>query len=259
MKSFASRSGLTLIELMVAMVAGLVVMGAALNAFFSMQSTSQAIDQKAGMGVNGRGAIYLIEENIRLMGFNPEGSMAPGKIVKKARAGLLEFKRNKDLEKPSEAKNCAIGLRKSDDPDRDGVSDSGESRLLVDSVPAADHIVALRFAYAFDDNEDGAIDVSDDGHVRWAVDSDGDGMLDTEFEAGEYGSIKTEGSADMKSRVGIGKIRAVKVWLLVRSQHPLKGSAKEASFDIGGKEYVPDYNEYKHELFTTTIRCRNMP
>lgn len=243
---------------MIAMTIGLIVMGAAVRTFFSMQTASRSIDQRSGMAVKGRGTMYLIEENIRLMGFNPEGNMNPKQAVVKARPGLLKFNRNKDLEKPSGIKTTSIGLRKSDDPDRNGIPDEGVSRILVNRIPAADHIAAMGFAYAFDDNEDGAIDVSDNGHVRWAYDSDGSGSLDTELDTDHNGEIKKGPGSEMSSKVGFEKIRAVKIWVLVRSEHPVKDYDESKTFNIGGKEYAPGDDDYAHMLFTTTVRCRNM-
>lgn len=250
--------GLTLIEIMIAMVIGLIVMSAAMSAFFTMQSAALDIDQKTAISVNGRGAMYLIEENIRLMGFNPEGGMNPADIITTAGPGYLKFKRNKDLERPSESKTVSIGLRKSDDPDRDGIVNGNISRLLIDKVPAADHITALRFAYAFDDDGDGAIDVSDKGQVRWAFDSNGDGWLDTELDARQNGEIKKASASPMNNRVKLEKIRVVRIWLVARSEHTVRETPANKAFNVGGENYLPKNSNYAHVLFTTAVKCRNM-
>lgn len=262
--------GLTLIELMIAMVIGAIVMGAAVSVFFSMQSASQGVDLRSAMAANARGAMYLIEESIRMMGFNPEGDMSPGQLMDPAdpykccaRPGVLRFRRN-DLDRPFDDtadKVVGIGLNKSDDPDRDGIARKGVSGLVIGGQRAADHIAGLRFAYAFDADGDGAVDVSNNGNVKWAIDADGDGGLDTLLDTNDDGSIDAADAAaggNMGSdTVDISRIRAVRVWLLVRSEHPVKNPAAGAVFDMGGIRHEPK-NRYAHTLLTTTVRCRNM-
>lgn len=255
------KAGLTLIELMIGMVIGLIVMAAALNTFLSSQSASKSIDQKASMAVNARGAMYLIEDNIRLMGFNPGRDINPDQIVHTAEKGVLVFERN-DLDYPFDNdKNrvVGIGLLKSDDQNRDGFASSGVSGLVIDGQRAADNIAAIRFAYAYDADGNGAVEVSSAGNVLWAADGNGDGFLDTLFDTNDDGLINQDDSAGgmSMSGVSISRIRAVRVWLLVRSKHQVNSSPEDQIFFMGGEQYSPDSN-YAHSLVVTSIRCRNM-
>jgi type IV pilus assembly protein PilW len=255
------NTGLSLVELIIGMAVGLIVMAAALNTFISSQSASKNIDQKASMAVNARGAMYLIEDNIRLMGFNPAQDMDPQRMVRTAGKGVLVFERN-DLDYPFDPdKNrvVSIGLLKSHDSNRDGFASSGVSGLVIDGQRAADNIAAIRFAYAYDADADGAVEVSGSKNVLWAFDADDDGFLDRHLDTNDDGFIDQNDSPGGTpiARVSVSRIRAVKVWLLVRSKNKVNSAPEDQVFFMGGEKYSPD-GSYAHSLVVTSIRCRNM-
>ena len=66
----------------------------------------------------------------------------------------------------------------------------------------------------------------------------------------------TVGGSGMANLINISRIRAVKVWLVVRSQDPVRRSTGGATMAVGGRQYTPN-DDFAHTLFTTTIRCRN--
>ena len=261
MKSFDSDSGFTLIEIMIAMAIGTIIIGAAIGAFFSLQKASSSIDQRSTTAVTARGAIYVIEENIRLLGFNPEQNLSTGNIMDNGCAlnGLLRFNRS-NLEDPANnpVDTVSIGLNSTEDSDRDGFADNGATSLVIGGN-IADDIAVLKFAYAFDSNRDGNVELSSNGNIRWAIDSNGDEKFDTELDTNDDGKIDindTVGGSSM-SPVDIEHLRAVKVWLVVRSKYPIKGHTEPRTFVVGDQRYTPNDN-YGYSLLTTTIRCRNM-
>jgi len=267
MKSLQTDSGFTLIEVLIATGIAAIVFAAALSAFFSMQKTASSVDQRSDMAVNARGALYLIEENIRLMGFNPEGDLGPSAIMDFADGcgawgGLLTFKRN-DLTTPTdddEDRTISIGLKAEDDADTDGFADGGQTSLVINGGNVADNIAVLRFAYAFDDDDDGNVDLSGGDFIRWAIDADNDGQLDTELDTNDDGEINandTIGGMAMVPWVDISKIRAVKVWLVTRSTNEVRGQTESRTFVVGDQRYTPADN-FAYTLLTTTVRCRNM-
>jgi type IV pilus assembly protein PilW len=269
MKALSTDSGFTLIELMIAIVMAAIITGAALGGFFSMQSTASSIDQRSNMAVNARGAMYLIEENIRMMGFNPAGDMSAGEIMNpadgcSALGGFFRFNRN-NIADPANAANdtIGIGLNAADDSDgagRDGFADNGATSIVIGGGNVADNVAVLRFAYAFDDDDDGNVDLSGNDFIRWAIDTDNDGRLDRELDTDDNGDIDENdavGGAAMASTVDISKILAVKVWLVARSQSPVLKYTEPRTFVVGDQRFTPD-NNFPHTIFTTTIRCRNI-
>ena len=264
------QNGFTLIELLIGMAISVVVMTAVIIALFNIQTTSTAIDQRSNIAMNARGALFLIEENIRLLGFNPEGDMSNNEVMDTgdgccARGGFFTFNRN-DLDDPTDDADDVtvdIGLAAADDIDggvRDGFADSGTTSLVIQGQTAADNIEVIRFAYAFDDDGDGNVDLSANNNIRWAIDTDGDGELDTELDTNDDGEIDNNdvvGGSGMTNSVDIDKIRSVKVWLVIRSKHPLKGDMINQTYVVGDQRYTPNDN-FAHLLHTSTIRCRNM-
>mgnify|MGYP006292398765 CR=1 FL=1 len=264
------KQGFTLIELLIGMAISAIVMAAVISVFLNIQSTSNTIDQRSSMAMASRNAMALIEDNIRLMGFNPEGDMNRRQIMNTAdgccaRGGFFMFNRN-DLEDPTDDDQdvtIGIGLNAADDRaggDRDGFADNGASGLVIQGQHAAANIEAIRFAYAFDESSDGNVDLSVNGNIRWAIDADGDGDLDSELDTNDDGQIDANdsiGGRSMPETVSIDKIQAVKVWLLVQSKHPIRGSTEKRTFVVGDQRYAPN-DDFAHRLLTTTIRCRNM-
>ncbi|MFP4040103.1 MAG: prepilin-type N-terminal cleavage/methylation domain-containing protein [Desulfosudaceae bacterium] len=264
------QRGFTLLEILIALVIFSVVMAVAVKMFMAQQSSFTKVDQRSRMMTNARGAMYLIESQIRLMGFSPGRELGDKEALDpdqgcRAWSGNLVFRRQhpNDL---STTSTISIGLYKADDDEgggRDGFADSnvGATGLIVQGGRVADDIEAIGFAYAFDADGDGGIDLSAGNNIIWAVDDDRDGYLDTRLDTNDDGMINeldTPGGLALSPKIAIHKIRAVKVWLLVRSTEPLRGGSMDTrTFYVAGRPYKPN-DRYGHTLCATTIRCRNL-
>ncbi len=64
-----AQAGLTLIELMVAMVLGLVLMGVAMNVFLSTRETHRLVNNLARVQENGRFALEQVSQIVRMTGY----------------------------------------------------------------------------------------------------------------------------------------------------------------------------------------------
>jgi type IV pilus assembly protein PilW len=136
---------------------------------------------------------------------------------------------------------------------------------LLNYVDMAESVEAIGFAYAFDDDDDGQLDVGPTGSIIWAVDIDGDGQLDTNLDTNGDGFIG-DGSIDkpydivggvaLATPVSIANIRAVQVWLLARSKHRVPEFTETRTFVVGNKHITPN-DQYLRRLLTSTIRLRN--
>ncbi len=269
MKIHYDQKGFTLIEVMIATVISGIIIGAAVMVFTKMQSSSANVDQRSVMATTSRGAMYLIEDNIRLLGFNPQKNISANNLVDTATGAFLSFSRNNvsdplDLVAPfgDAIDTVSIGLNAANDIDgggRDGFADHGATSLVIGGGNVADDIEAIRFAYAYDDDDDGNVEVSANNNILWAIDSDDNRRLDTLLDTDDDGDIDlddTVGGSAMASQVDISRIRAVKVWLVVRSSEPVRGAKEQYTMVVGDQRY-PINDDYSHTLFTTTIRCRN--
>ena len=271
MKNHCDQKGFTLIEVMIALVITGIVIGAAIVAFFKLQSTSSDVDQRSTMATTSRGAMYMIEDNIRLLGFNPQKNISPNDIIQTATGALLTFTRN-DLTQPGVAgtdDTVSIGLYDFNAGawSSDGIAVNDNTSLCIDDNGAvtadedavADDVERIRFAYAYDIDDDGNVELSANNHIVWAIDSNNDGFLETQLDTDDDGDIDlgdAAGGVALGSQVAISKIRAVKVWLVVRSSDPVRGTTERHTMVVGDQRYAPN-DKYSHTLFTTTIRCRN--
>jgi type IV pilus assembly protein PilW len=153
--------------------------------------------------------------------------------------------------------------------DADGIADAGATQLtrsVYNIVPddftddtLAEDIHAVGFAYAYDDEDDGeqlewddddGDTVYDPGEEIWAYDSSvpPDGTLDT---------VSATGAAIAPPGINYDRIRAVRVWILARTRHPLRGPSVLKSFIVGDK-LINRNDNFKYRLLTTTVKCRNM-
>lgn len=261
MKKAPGSSGFTLIEVLVTLAITSLIISAAVAVFINLQSASSVIDQRANLSVNIRGAMYFIEENIRLMGFNPEEDMSNHFIVSAANKGELIFTRN-DIDNLTLDKTIRIGLKLEDDKAgglHDGIADKEDTSLVIDSQNVADNIVAIGFGYGFDGNGDNAVDLSPRKNVIWAIDTDDDGRLDKILDTDDDGKVDLNDGppSTMAVPVDISRIRVIKIWLLARTKHPVKSHKDNMTYKLGGNQYVSN-NHFVHSLHTTTVRCRNM-
>jgi prepilin-type N-terminal cleavage/methylation domain-containing protein len=266
-----SAGGLTLIEIMMALAVFAVAMTVVVKAFSNHQNTLVHMDQRSEMQVTARNTMHFLETHIQMMGFSPHGRLDSGDAMDvsagcRAEGGWLVFRRNDpDPKSIHTIQTISINLYKAHDNDggrHDGLADAdvGATGLIIQNVRAADDIVAIRFAYAFDDDRDGCLDLSAGGNIIWAIDTDDDGQLDTAVDTDDDGIVggdDIEGGAPLSHHIAIDRIAAVKVWLLARTAAPLRGERDRRTFVVGDRRCaVDDY--YGHVLLTSSVRCRNM-
>src|SRR5690606_25113856 len=70
----ASSRGMTIVELLVAMVIGLFMVGATYSMYLAYQRAYTVTDQVSRMAESGRFALHLVSSDIRLAGFFGEAS-----------------------------------------------------------------------------------------------------------------------------------------------------------------------------------------
>ncbi len=108
-------------------------------------------------------------------------------------------------------------------------------------MPVAENIEALGFAYAFDDDGDGELDTTASDTIIWAVDSDNSGDLDVNLDTDNNGTIdindNTVGAGI--SSVNFDKIRAVRIWILARSDREDRDYFNNNTYVVSNQRIVP--------------------
>ncbi len=273
--------GFSLVELMIAVAIG----GFVLGTLYSIQQSHQKMYAGQGqthtMQQNLRGGLCFLERGIRMAGYDPRKTGAFGiHDVRSDSAGngTITFSLDDNMNNTT------------DQNDGNGVLDNLEtfSFLLYDYPTAspdgdldlgrkyggkrellAENIDALGFAFAFDRNNDGdnALDRDINGNVIWAVDTDGDKMLDTNLDTDNDGDIDVNDHPGgtplshpdngMLPNIMLSDIRAVHVWLLAvdRNHESLAFSNRN---HVVSSQRITSHDGFPRKVMTSIVRCRNM-
>lgn len=254
----ATQGGFTLIELMIAMVIAAILGTAMVANFISQQRSAAIVRQTAQMQQQLRGAMYILEQGIRIAGFNPEGADF---------FGIDEtFRRNIDDGNPDVVGSPALRLAADWSPGeathQNGILEDSERPIfLLINDPAkgvpdlmreidgeqqlvAENIERLAFSFAFVDAagnlvRDGA------GDIVWAVDTTNDNRLDTNIADGtNIGPITRD------------RIRLVRVQMLARAPNPSPNFVSQI-FLIADQPPAGG-DAFRRRLLDRVVECRNM-
>jgi type IV pilus assembly protein PilW len=279
-------SGFTLVELLVAMMIGMVATGAVYSVYTTIQRTHRNQQLSMGTQQNLRGAIIILEQEIRMIGYDP---MESGKF------GIVDIRRysvsnSRDVDIDGQPalfftldldENGALddrnGNRNREHPNFRIRNDENIGRLYLawdmgsGRQPLAENIQAMGLAYAIDVDQDGTLDCWKDGsNTIWAVDADNDNRLDTHLDNNDDGridsndDINADGKIDgadggtLDSPVGVEHIKAVRVWLLAVSSQRLQGHQDSANFIVGDRLMPATRDGYLRKVLETIIFCRNL-
>lgn len=270
MRTNINNSGFTLIELLVVLAVGGIILSVAVNVFISNQKSIKRMKSIDEMRANTRGAVFYLEDCIRMVGFDPLHELTPASIFLKAEQGVFEFRKKRENDIGHEDL-VRIGLNREGDCGYSGCSkfdgvvhDSiGATSLVVNGEHAADDIVAISFSYAYDSNNDGLLELLND-NIIWAIDTDNDQYLDLALDSNGDGNIDTTDTPySLTDKVSISDIRAVRVALLTRTKDPVGLNTRGFVLGVcegGGGicEYIPPQENYMYNLLTTIVRCRNV-
>jgi type IV pilus assembly protein PilW len=288
----SNDKGLTLVELMIAMVISLIAFGAIYQAYQAQQRARTREQLVVDMQQNARSALAFMRRELRMAAFDPrmvdgidnDLDDGPDDEDESAETGFVDIRLdrvrftldlNGDGDHEDDNEDIVYRFDNADDTNSDGIADDGAARLLRRNTDDAAYstlaydIVAVAFAYAFDDDGDGALDTypgPPDGVVIWAYDSGGDGDLDRHLDTNMDGVIDaadatnggdlTDDVPAISSDVQRDKIRAVRVWLLARTRSPIPGYVDNETYVVGRHHLTPA-NGYKHSLLEGMAFCRN--
>jgi type IV pilus assembly protein PilW len=288
-KKTADDRGFSLIELLISMVVASIVLVGIYSSFDSQAKSNVKQQQIVDVQQNLRGALYLMEQDIRMAGCDPAATGLPGIVTAGPNSFrfTLEIHNGADddadtfIDEPDEfgivdttmnEEGEDITFILANDADADGITDGGAAgplnrtdSAIVTPARVAEDIRAIGFAYAYDNDGDGQQDTTAGGNVIWAIDSDGDNDLDTILDTDDDGDIDTGDTAGgvtlaslgLPTNIALNTIRAVRVWVLARTRNPLRETSRMRNYVVGNKVVVAD-DRYQPRLMTTTIKCRNM-
>jgi type IV pilus assembly protein PilW len=281
-RMFWKKGGFSLVELLITMAITMIISSGLFSLFHSQLKIYIVQGDVAATQQNLRAGMDMMVRDLRMAGFDPE---------KIGGLGVLNITpRNiKNKYDGSVSGNGAVQI--SADFDEDGVLDGSEtiSYSIYDSPVSSpdgnydlarnsgagrqllsENIEALGIAYAGDSDGDGKLDLSSGGNIIWAVDSDGDNDLDTSLDTNDDGVIDADdgpgaGGNGLISGTGIfpnvdiADIRAIRIWMLGRTDRGDKDYLNTHTYVVGNKVITPaDKNNYRMRLLTAIVKCRNI-
>jgi len=258
----ASQKGFTLVELLVAMTISLIVMAAIYSTYRSQQNSYIIQDQVSVAQQNLRAAMYTMTRDIRMAGYDPTYTTKPPRRttfgITVAKTNTLTF--TSDLNEDGDATEANETIVYSLDANNNLTRDEGGGPQTL-----AENIVAMGFAYAYDNNGDYIMDMSANNHIIWAIDSNNDGKLDLSLDTNDNGVIDATDDTDSNGTINgtsvgpilITKIKSVKIWLLARTDKRISGYNDATRYVVGNS--IPTLESgYMYRLLTETAKCRNL-
>lgn len=276
MKLMDDSRGFTLVELMITVLISGIVIIAIYTAYQAQQRSHTAQNQVSEMQQNQRAALDNLARRLRMVGYNPQdtknvfelldiSSRGLDGIIAAGGNGSIQFTADIDEDGVLDS-NETFTFSLIDFPIdpalaalRDGLTDlalnNGGGRQLV-----AESIQELRFAYAFDADGNGELDLSANNNVIWAVDSDDDNDLDTLLDTNDDGIIDINdaaGGAALGATPDITEIRSVRVWILARAKVRDEAFYNSMTYVVADRHITPNDN-FRRRLLEQTIYLRNL-
>ena len=280
------QQGMTLIELMIAMVFSSFVIAAIVMAFRSQETSSLVQETVTAMQQNNAAAMNIMTRELRMAGYDLTESGIPGFTT--ASSSLINFTAdlNDDGDVSDTNENISYGFKitadpsdtfpDDDDSDRNGIANAGVADLRRDTgggmQSMAEGIQAFNFAYAYDANGDGILDqytipvgnpnagqqrtiwAFDSGGIWYDLDTNSDGDLDALDDTNGDGVIDGRNTTTTSS---VSDVRAVRIWILARSNRKDSKLTDTNTYVVGRRVLIPNDRFYRR-LLTTTVTCRNM-
>jgi len=231
-RNIKRQQGFTLVELLVALVITGVVVGGIHSAYYSQQKSYLVQEEVAGMQQQLRAAMYLIERDIRLAGYDPNRSAGAG--IRAANANSIRF--TSDIH--DGADNNADGVI--DEPDEEGNGDG-------DTLDAGEDMTYLRL----DPDGNGVFDL----YRRDAV-AGTDQLLALNVDAINFVYLNNTGNitADLSA------IRSVQMTMVVRAGRRDPGYRDTDVYrNQQDAVILPQQNDgFRRRLLSCEIKCRNL-
>ncbi len=220
------QTGLSLIELMIALVLGLVVVSAVFNTYLGSSRSSRFSQGLQQIQENGRYGITTLQRGIRLAGYSPDGNIdEPFDIVNSSDTQLvvrLTDTHDCNGELTDTVDGIAINTYAHDDVN-ETITCMGNVGLTP--MPVVEGVEAMRFL--------------------WGIDADADGV--------------PERYIPYDATISATEVVAMRVAILVGSGEPIRSRATAETHVLFDQEVISPEDKIARDVFSTTVLLRNIP
>lgn len=253
-----TQKGFSLTELMVVVAITGVVSTAIMGFFISQQRSHTGQEQVSFIQQNARAGLGVMSRELRMGGFDPQRSgimvfQDPGKSTITFHIDLNE---DGDLTfvDPSD------GATK-DDPGEEIIYsfDAAKFELERNGQVMAEGIEKMAFAFAYDSDDNGVLEPADNTYAIAGVDGLGPLNGTVNWHTVIPGLTPTAAN-DTGILANAADIRAVKIWLLARTEADSQDYTNTKTYIVGTETISPTSANLhrRHLLLETVVRCRNM-
>ena len=244
--------GFTILEILIALMMASVFMTAICNLVIDQAQIHEDHQMKVTMQQNGRAVLAVISNELMIAGYSPDPTIK--KSVVKAAIDDVSFEyMNRD------GAGETVGYSYIRSGKRVGRSFNGGLRQSL-----VRNVEAFKILYAYDKDNCSAPGYGklepETSATYWAYDSNSDDMLDVYYTFDETGNLCSDDVQLLTTPSSIHRIRAVKIWLLMRSdKRKNKGLSLPLLDSVPGVDLTKlDTGHYSYRLYTTTVKLRNM-
>lgn len=269
------KKGFTIVELMIALLIAGIVMGSLGSLYVSYQKQQTLQEEVTEMQQEARVALEIVAREIRHAGHDTTQANTAGAGFVVATPFRLQFTMDlgdgaggdPDGDVADANEDVTYSFAAAGDADDDGIADAGAAAFSRNTggglQDISTNIHAIAFAYAYDNNNDGMLELNaitneviwaiPDGVGNWTdLDFDNSGVIDA--ADGGIGFLPALGPADAAQ---LQQIRAVKIWILARTSRTDPEYTDNVNYKVGANLINPNDN-FRRRLMTVDIRCRNM-
>lgn len=242
-KNISKQKGLSIVELMVALVLSLVVMLVTISIYVSNKQTYRFLDQYSLLQENGRFAVFFLREHILQAGFPRQSGINPFPVVPGNGTGpngsdsiTVQFQSAVDCLNDIPA--GALPLKQTQntfDLNTDLLRCNGNGLVGGVDQPARPLVEGIT-----------------NMQIEYGVDTDADGIANTYADSAVVNNgVITAGTPDWDSVV------SVRIAVLAEGEPNTLDQAQSITYNLLGVPFIPVADRTPRRVFTTTIPLRN--